>query len=217
MPVKLELAGKRFGKLTAIAMDGRDRRARVIWLCRCDCGKECRIQSTNLANGHTQSCGCLVTARLRSPSESVAIRNAASAKWHKNHKIKEANYRRLRAIGDHGLTAEQFEELLAKQGGLCAICKIPSPFTLQIDHDHRCCNRIYSCGRCIRGLLCISCNRAVGFFKDSPKMLRDAIEYLETFGAVETERKIPERGKLQSELTGDRKSAAETTAPARVN
>jgi hypothetical protein len=48
-------------------------------------------------------------------------------------------------------------------------------------------------------------------------MLKDAIAYLEKFGAVTTERGIAERRKLQSELHGDMQSAAETTAPAKIN
>jgi len=218
MPTRLNLAGKQFGKLTAIRPDGNDKRMRVIWLCRCDCGKECRVQSTNLANGHTQSCGCLVTNRLRTPSESIAIRNAATARWHQSHKVREKHDRRQRSIVSHGLTVEQYDELLEKQNGVCALCKLPSKFTLQIDHDHSCCPTVYSCGRCVRGLLCVACNRALGLFKDNVGMLKSAISYLEAFGAVTTERELGEPPrKLQSELHGDMQSAAEMTAPAKIN
>lgn len=46
--------------------------------------------------------------------------------------------------------------------GRCQICGLaPSRGSLQIDHDHTCCNGNYSCGKCIRGLLCAPHNMMV--------------------------------------------------------
>jgi len=50
------LAGKRFGRLVAIRSKNVNRR--YVWLCRCDCGNEVWVQTANLLNGHSQSCGC---------------------------------------------------------------------------------------------------------------------------------------------------------------
>ena len=36
----------------------------VQWLCKCECGNECIVQSTNLKTGHTTSCGCLQKQRI---------------------------------------------------------------------------------------------------------------------------------------------------------
>ena len=54
---KNELIGQRFGRLT-VAEAAESKNGRAMWLCRCDCGRECIVSGTNLKNGHTRSCGC---------------------------------------------------------------------------------------------------------------------------------------------------------------
>lgn len=77
-----------------------------------------------------------------------------------------------------GLTIEQFEGLFGQQGGRCAICNVGGE-TLHIDHDHACCPGVNrSCGGCVRGLLCMSCNNGLGRFRDDPVALRRAAEYV---------------------------------------
>jgi hypothetical protein len=62
----------------------------------------------------------------------------------------------------YGITAEQYDQMLADQGGVCKICKhAPVSNRLHVDHDRACCPRIGSCGKCIRGLLCSGCNSKV--------------------------------------------------------
>ena len=56
---KIDLTGKRFGRLTVIEEAGRDKFHRTMWKCRCDCGNEKVIPYENLAKGDTRSCGCL--------------------------------------------------------------------------------------------------------------------------------------------------------------
>jgi hypothetical protein len=55
---------RKYGKLTVIsrAPDAilKSGIKRVMWLCSCDCGAETSVAASNLANGHTQSCGCMV-------------------------------------------------------------------------------------------------------------------------------------------------------------
>ncbi len=76
-----------------------------------------------------------------------------------------------------GITQEQYEAILKKQDGLCAICSKPQGSgtnqdkRLAVDHDHK-------TGK-IRGLLCTNCNPGLGFFKDDIVFLKRAIEYLE--------------------------------------
>jgi hypothetical protein len=68
----------------------------------------------------------------------------------------------------HGITIEQWDALLESQGGACAACGEANSAkrNLHIDHDHACCPGTYSCGKCVRGLLCSQCNTALGLLKD---------------------------------------------------
>ena len=71
--------------------------------------------------------------------------------------------------------------LLKEQGGRCAICGTDDPGTRWgwcIDHDHACCDGPDSCGKCIRGVLCVNCNSGLGSFADDTDRMRAAIEYL---------------------------------------
>lgn len=54
-----DLAGQRFGRLTVIREHGRDKDARAMWYCACDCGVIKPIASRCLLYGTTYSCGCL--------------------------------------------------------------------------------------------------------------------------------------------------------------
>lgn len=68
----------------------------------------------------------------------------------------------------YGVGQAIFEELLAEQGGVCAICGAPDP--QHVDHDHR--------TGWVRGILCFNCNGGLGQFRDNPEFLAGAITYL---------------------------------------
>lgn len=85
----------------------------------------------------------------------------------KNTKLKKA----------YGITLEEYEELLSKQNGKCAICSVDNnskycnkPRAFAVDHCH-------TTGK-IRGLLCSDCNTGIGLFKDNTNLLHFAIKYL---------------------------------------
>jgi len=54
----IDLTNKHFGKLIVIKRDGSDARGEAKWLCKCECGNQISVLSSNLRSGHTQSCGC---------------------------------------------------------------------------------------------------------------------------------------------------------------
>ncbi len=53
-----DLTGMKFGRLTVIERI-ENKNKKTCWRCRCDCGNEISVISTNLTQAHTQSCGCL--------------------------------------------------------------------------------------------------------------------------------------------------------------
>lgn len=60
---------------------------------------------------------------------------------------------------------------------VCEICA--SPDDLHIDHDHTCCKGPYTtCGKCVRGVLCGRCNRALGLLRENPDLLLKGVDYL---------------------------------------
>lgn len=58
MPAKIDLTGKRFGKLSVLYQDGLTKSKKALWKCKCDCGNTVSVVSASLRNGLTKSCGC---------------------------------------------------------------------------------------------------------------------------------------------------------------
>jgi hypothetical protein len=79
--------------------------------------------------------------------------------------------RDVRLQETYGITEAEYQQLLAAQGGACAICRGTRRENLDVDHCHR--------TSLIRGLLCRRCNRRLlPASQDKPERLRAAIEYL---------------------------------------
>lgn len=58
----IDMTGKRYGRLMAISCHGEIKTCgnrQLVWLCKCDCGKEVIVRGVSLRRGDTQSCGCL--------------------------------------------------------------------------------------------------------------------------------------------------------------
>src|ERR1700749_1122771 len=78
-------------------------------------------------------------------------------------------------ISSYGLTQELFDLLLGAQRNACGMCHEPfeERQLIHVDHDHACCQRKNrSCGKCIRGLLCHTCNIALGYIERRYAMAR---------------------------------------------
>jgi hypothetical protein len=70
-------------------------------------------------------------------------------------------------LSEFGLTVDQYNLMLDNQDGKCKICKSEciTGNRLAVDHDHTCCPGKQSCGKCVRGLLCLGCNTRLGWFE----------------------------------------------------
>ena len=76
----------------------------------------------------------------------------------------------------YGITEEQYQEMIVRQGNRCAICHKTAEENKQalaIDHCH-------DTGK-VRGLLCMQCNLGIGYLNDNINLLADAIKYLNGF------------------------------------
>lgn len=58
MANRKDIAGRKFGKLTAIQVDHTEG-SQTYWRCACDCGKETVARIGQLSSGSVRSCGCL--------------------------------------------------------------------------------------------------------------------------------------------------------------
>lgn len=57
----IDLAGKRFGRLTVIRKTEKPpnlSNTRAQWICECECGRSLRVEGASLRNKRTRSCGC---------------------------------------------------------------------------------------------------------------------------------------------------------------
>lgn len=77
---------------------------------------------------------------------------------------------------EYGIKLADYEQLLNKQEGRCALCGTENPGrnleNFSVDHCHK-------TGK-IRALLCHRCNTGLGSFKDDPDLLEKAAEYIRT-------------------------------------
>jgi hypothetical protein len=81
------------------------------------------------------------------------------------------SFRKTHLKKKYGLTPEQYEARLERQGGVCLICgRPPGKTALHVDHCH-------VTGR-VRGLLCFRCNAALGQFDHDPEVIARAHEYV---------------------------------------
>lgn len=148
-----------------------------------DCGSTFTVSTTT--GVLPQRCEPCRTKRKRSGSRArTSAWRAANPERTREH-YNKSNRKRLadpefrayknqaEMVRKYGLTMADFNVLLEKQGGVCAICKgQPNGpgARFHVDHCHN--------SKKVRGLLCGKCNTAIGLLNDSPELAESAAAYL---------------------------------------
>lgn len=157
----------------------------------------CKYPNLKSSTGYSYGCRC-DKCRLWHNARSVRYRHenpekcyTADRKWQKNNREKVLGYRKKYALkypekvknnqlkNKFGITVHEYNQLLEKQNNQCAICKrYQYEFSklFAVDHCHQ-------TGK-IRGLLCHSCNTALGHFQDKLEILDSAVNYLIQFQKI---------------------------------
>ena len=81
------------------------------------------------------------------------------------------------------MSKQDWHSILDAQNGCCYLCgdqfDMENRKSIHVEHDHSCCGNEKTCGKCVRGLACRSCNQGIGSFKDDPERMRRAANALE--------------------------------------
>lgn len=119
----------------------------------------------------------LTKARSKNPNCKDCLNASFKTKWGSDADFREKTRKTNKASHlkrTYGISISDYEAMVAANNGRCAICSEEAD--LCVDHCH-------DTGR-IRGLLCRSCNKALGIFKDSPDLLAAAKEYLHKYAKI---------------------------------
>lgn len=87
-------------------------------------------------------------------------------------------------LAGFGITSEEYWEIYRQQGGKCAWCRRATGTgrkRLAVDHDHACPvghDPKKGCRLCVRGLLCATCNKFIGWLCDSVTAIQRGTVYL---------------------------------------
>jgi len=127
-----------------------------------------KLYEDNLLSAWSQFCKPCNTIACRERR----LRNGEGWKKKTYRGRKQYNWK-LKLKVAYGITESDYYSMFNAQGRACAICRISPdrPAGLHVDHDH-------ATGR-VRGLLCNSCNTAIGLLRDDVGRMKSAIQYIE--------------------------------------
>lgn len=208
MPAPIDIPpGTRYNRWKVLSRVPNNKWGNRRFLCRCECGTEREVNGISLRSGISQSCGCLtrevnrqrmVTRYHTKESEELfqrGLKNCTDPMCVQDNPqllnafpkdVRKSNgtygackvctgFRVMRSL--YGITQDEYWTMHEAQKGVCAICERPqegSTRTTRLDVDH-----CHDTGM-VRALLCHACNKGLGFFKDNPERLQQAVDYLKT-------------------------------------
>lgn len=118
--------------------------------------------------GRCQACRAAATGRARR-RDPEAYRRRSGAYRKAKPDVARGAYLKYK----YGITLEEYERMLAAQGGRCWICQGVDSVRLSVDHCH-------ATGD-VRALLCGNCNRLIGYAKEDGEVLVRAAHYVRQF------------------------------------
>ena len=144
-------------------------------------------RASGTRDGHRGECkACFRTQAVERYRRDPEAAKARTRKWQQENREELQEYRRLRRLEPevkardraghlrrkYGITPAQYDEMLAAQDGVCAICgrQPRDDISLHVDHDHQ--------TGAIRALLCFRCNNAIGDLGESWELANKLVNYL---------------------------------------
>lgn len=131
-----DLTNTRFGKLTALRLDGKNANGQYFWVLQCDCGNQHRCLGTSLIRGQTTRCSSCTKNRWLEQNKARATRvGDLTSAWWSTHLVKRANgsnnskyLKGKKQVFDIDVTMEEIWDLFLKQDRKCAISGLPIEF-----------------------------------------------------------------------------------------
>lgn len=131
--------------------------------------KECGIEFTPFCGGnlYCDTCSPIVKKRKHAKNQK---------EWRAKNPQRHSNLKSEWDLKKYGINLNEYNLLLQKQNGKCAICKTSNP-------KGRGKNRKFAVDHChitnkVRGLLCPMCNTAIGLLQDNIEIIENAKQYI---------------------------------------
>lgn len=120
-----DLTGMKFGRLMVIKKMPNNANNKVVWLCKCDCGKEAVVIGSRLHTGKTKSCGCLISestiARSTKHGYRVTHSQLYATRLNMIDRCTNPNNKTYSYYGGRGIGVCQ--EWLDKETGVASFCR----------------------------------------------------------------------------------------------
>jgi len=114
--------------------------------------------------------------KINNPEKAREVGRRAGKKYGNKPENKTKTYWR-RLLNSYGITQTKYNELFKIQNGKCKICNTPQE---KCPHRRLCVDPNHDTGQ-IRGLLCLNCNFAVGYLKNSAELCLSAANYCKDY------------------------------------
>lgn len=155
--------------------------------CR-TCGEDKPADQFHLDRGGRRRVHCKTCVCARVNAWRVANADVLRERKRVAYVRDRALHRNRKLVQNYGITRDDYEAMLEAQQGVCAVCQRPETKRanngsgelreLSVDHCH-------ATGQ-VRGLLCSTCNSAIGLLDEDESRLLAAISYLRRHTASRT-------------------------------